>query len=374
MPVDQALGPLLDFLISMQPPPQRKASTMRDTIRAYEEQVLSGEHLSYEEGCGLIRIPSGSPDLMDLISSANRVRRYFKGTKVDTCAIVNAKSGSCSEDCAFCAQSAHHHAATESYPLLDGEAIGSAADAAYDAGAEAFGVVAAWKGLKEGPEFEALLSRIRELSAKGRGHVDGSLGHVPNTGIARKLAEAGIRTYNHNLETAPSHFGNICSTHTFQDRVDTIRRLREAGIRICSGGIFGMGESPEQRVELAVHLRDLEVNVLPMNFLNPIPGTPLEGATPLTPLECLQTIAVYRMMIPTANIMLAGGREVNLRDLQSWAFHAGANAAMVGNYLTTPGRSADEDRRMITDLGLECPIPPATGIGSSPLRVLSATP
>jgi len=324
---------------------------MRDTIRAYEERVLAGEALGYDEGCALIRIPAEGPELMDLIASANRVRLHYKGTKIDTCAIVNAKSGSCSEDCAFCAQSAHHHAATDSYPLMDGAAIGHAAEAAFDAGAEAFGLVAAWKGLREGPELEALLTRVRELAATGRGHVDGSLGHVPTEAIAQKLKDAGLRTYNHNLETAPSHFANICTTHTFQDRVDTIGRLKSAGIRICSGGIFGMGESPEQRVELALALREMGVDVLPMNFLNPIPGTPLEAAEPLKPLECLQTIAVYRMLIPTANIMVAGGREVNLRDLQSWAYHAGANATMVGNYLTTPGRSPADDQRMLADLG-----------------------
>jgi biotin synthase len=348
---------------------------MRDTIRAYEERVVAGELLDHTAGCELIGIPPESPDLLDLIASANRVRLHFKGTRIDTCAIVNAKSGSCSEDCTFCAQSAHHRAATESYPLMDGARIGEAADAAFDAGAEAFGIVAAWKGLKDGPELEAVLARVRELSAKGKGHVDGSLGHVPSDDIARRLKDAGIRTYNHNLETAASHFPNVCTTHTYQDRVDTIERLKAAGIRICSGGIFGMGESPEQRVELALALREVGTDVLPMNFLNPIPGTPLEHARPLSPLECLQTIAVYRMLIPTANIMVAGGREVNLRDLQSWAYHAGANATMVGGYLTTQGRSPADDHRMIADLGFTtahgCDTR-AEADAPSPLRVIAA--
>ena len=324
---------------------------MRDTIRTFEARVLAGELLSYEDGCRLIGIDTTSADLMDLIGAANRVRLQFKGTRIDTCAIVNAKSGSCAEDCAFCAQSAHHSAAAESYPLMDADAIGEAADAAFAAGAEAFGIVAAWKGLQEGPELDALVARIEELTAKGKGHIDGSLGHVPSTEIAVRLKNAGVRTYNHNLETAPSHFGNICSTHTFADRLDTINRLKEAGIRICSGGIFGMGESPEQRVELALNLRDVGTDVLPMNFLNPIAGTPLENMQPLSAMECIKTIAVYRMLLPEANLMLAGGREANMRELQSWAFHAGANACMVGNYLTTAGRSAQEDKQMIDDLG-----------------------
>ncbi|MBI5137158.1 MAG: biotin synthase BioB [Nitrospirae bacterium] len=348
---------------------------MRDVIREYEERVIAGERLTHDEGCRLAAIPAGSPDLLDLIASANRVRLHYKGAKVDTCAIVNAKSGACSEDCAFCAQSAHHGTEAAVYPLMDGAAIGQAADAAYAAGAEAFGIVAAWKGLREGREFDTLLERIRELARKGKGHVDGSLGHVPTVEMATRLREAGIRTYNHNLETAPSHFPNICSTHTFQDRLDTIGRLKAAGIRICSGAIFGMGETPAQRVELAIHLRDVGTDVLPMNFLNPIPGTPLEHATPLSPQECLQTIALYRLMIPEANLMLAGGREVNLRDMQSWAFHAGANAVMVGNYLTTPGRGPADDFRMIADLGL---IPgnghcePAPAPAPNPLRMVAA--
>ena len=348
---------------------------MRDTIRRFEERVIASDLLGYQEGCQLATIGEDSPDLLDLISSANRVRLHFKGNRVDTCSIVNAKSGSCSEDCSFCAQSAHHAAGAQSYPLLDGDAIARAADEAFDAGAEAFGLVAAWKGLREGPELETLLDRIRELVAKNKGHVDGSLGHVPSESIAHRLKEAGVHTYNHNLETAPSHFGNICTTHTFQDRVETIRRLQAAGIRICSGGIFGMGENWEQRVELAVHLRELKVDVLPMNFLNPIAGTPLEHVAPLTPRECLKTIALYRMLLPTANLMVAGGREVNLRDLQSWAFHAGANACMVGNYLTTPGRSAGEDRRMLTDLGLTSSMgepAPLVATAPSPLRMIAA--
>lgn len=350
---------------------------MRDTIRTYEERVLSGDLLGYDEGCRLIGIPTDAPELLDLIASANRVRLHFKGTRIDTCAIVNAKSGACSEDCGFCAQSAHHRTATEVYPLMDGAGIGHAAEAAYAAGAEAFGIVAAWRGLREGAELETLLSRIRELAAKAKGHVDGSLGHVPSEAIAEKLRAAGIRTYNHNLETAESHFGNICTTHTYQDRVETIRRLKGAGIRICSGGIFGMGETPEQRVELGIALREVGVDVLPMNFLNPIPGTPLEHAEALAPMACIQTIAVYRMLLPTANIMVAGGREVNLRDLQSWAYHAGANATMLGNYLTTAGRSPAEDHRMIADLGLSTAAghafdPEPAAAAPSPLRVLSA--
>ena len=347
---------------------------MRDVIRSFEERVLAGDHLTYEEGCQLAAIAPNSPDLLDLISSANRVRQQFKGDKIDTCAIVNAKSGTCSEDCAFCAQSAHYSGEAESYPLLDGDAIGKAADAAFASGAEAFGLVAAWKGLKEGPELETLLERVRELAEKSQGHVDGSLGHVPTVEIAKKLKEAGIHTYGHNLETAPSHYPNICSTHTFQERLDTIGRLKEAGIKICSGGIFGMGESPVQRVELAVALREVGTNMLPMNFLNPIPGTPLENQPPLSPWECLQTIAIFRMMIPEANLMLAGGREINMRELQSWAYHAGASAVMVGNYLTTPGRGPDEDFQLISDLGLmvsEGHCSPKPEAAPSPLQMIS---
>lgn len=315
-----------------------------------EDRAMEGEEISYREGCRLIGVQG--PDIVDLIASANRVRRHFKGDKIGTCAIVNAKSGNCSENCTFCAQSVHFETGVETYGFMDREAIVGAARQAGSEGAEGFGIVAAWKGLKEGPALDAILDRIRAVAALGSPRADASLGLIPSLEIARRLREAGLEYYNHNLETARSFFPKICTTHAYEDRVRTVRFCKEAGMKVCCGGIFGMGETPEQRVELAVALRELEVDVLPMNFLHPVAGTPLGRAEPLRPMGILKTIAVYRLMVPRADIMTAGGRELNLRDLQSWMFTAGANHTMLGNYLTTTGRNARADLQMIADLDL----------------------
>ena len=323
---------------------------MRDFIRRMEEKAIAGGRLTHEEGRRLIR--AEGPDIIDLISSANRVRLHYWGDQINLCSIVNAKSGNCSEDCNFCAQSAYHDTGVPAYPLMNGEGILRAAKEAGDHGAEAFGIVAAWWGLREGRELEMVLDRIRELAAAGHTRTDASLGIIADKKIALKLKEAGLAYYNHNLETARSHFPKICSTHTYEDRVRTIQYCKEAGIRICSGGIFGMGESLDQRVELAVALQELDVDVVPLNFLHAIKGTPFENLPPLRPMEILKIIAVYRLMLPSKDIMTAGGREVHLRDLQSWMFTAGASHTLIGNYLTTLGRKPEDDLKMIEDLDL----------------------
>ncbi|MEO2054285.1 MAG: biotin synthase BioB [Nitrospira sp.] len=323
---------------------------MRDFIRRMEEKAIAGERLSYEEGCRLIQ--AEGPDIMDLISSANRVRLHYRGDQIHLCSIVNAKSGDCSEDCGFCSQSAYHGTAIPAYGLLDSEEIVKAAKEAADNNAEAFGVVVAWWGLREGPDLEAILERIRALTAAGHTRNDASLGIIAEEGIAHKLKEAGLACYNHNLETARSFFPKICTTHSYEERIRTIEYCKAAGMEICSGGIFGMGESLDQRIELAVDLQDLDVDVVPLNFLNAIPDTPFEDIPPLRPMEILTIIAVYRLMLPAKDIMTAGGREIHLRDLQSWMFTAGASHTLIGNYLTTTGRQSKDDLKMIEDLDL----------------------
>ncbi len=325
---------------------------MRTFIRQMEEKAIGGDRLTYEEGCRLIR--AEGPDIIDLISSANRVRLHYWGNKINLCSIVNAKAGDCSEDCKFCAQSARYDTGMPSYPLMDSAGIVQAAKEAGDNKAEAFGIVAAWWGLREGRDLDAVLARIRELVAAGHTRTDASLGIIQDKTIAFRLREAGLEYYNHNLETSRSHFPKICTTHSYDDRVRTIQYCKEAGIRICSGGIFGMGENVDQRVELAVALQDLDVDVVPLNFLHAIEGTPFSHLPPLRPMEILKIIAVYRLMLPAKDIMTAGGREVHLRDLQSWMFTAGASHTLIGNYLTTLGRNPQDDLKMIEDLDLFC--------------------
>ncbi len=324
---------------------------MRDFIREMETKAIEGGRLSYDEGCRLMT--AEGPDVMDLMSSANRVRIHYYGDRINLCSIVNAKSGACSENCSFCSQSSLHGTDIATYPLMDTDRLKHAAKEAADNNAEAFGLVAAWWGLREGPDLEAMLERIRALAAAGHTRTDASLGIIDTQEIAYKLKEAGLEYYNHNLETARSYFSKICSTHTYEDRLRTIEYCKKAGMGICSGGIFGMGESRDQRVELAVALQDLDVDVVPLNFLHALPDTPLEDQPPLRPMEILKIIAVFRLMLPSKDIMTAGGREVHLRDLQSWMFMAGASHTLVGNYLTTSGRKSEDDLKMIEDLDLK---------------------
>ncbi|GIX07926.1 MAG: biotin synthase [Candidatus Poribacteria bacterium] len=328
--------------------------TTDDAIALIEKvarNVLDGGAIEFEEALRLIELEDPEAILF-LMAWANRIRRRFRGDQVHLCSIVNAKSGGCPEDCIFCAQSVHYQTGIKTYPFLDREAILQAAQRAKENKAQALGIVAAWRGLKEGRLLDEVCQRIRELSESGTVRADASLGILESPTVAKRLKEAGLVAYNHNLETARSYFPKICSTHTYEDRVRTIRYLKEAGLKVCSGGIIGMGESRQQRVELAFELRELDVDFVPLNFLHPIPGTPLENAHDLTPMECLKTIAVFRLVLPDKEILVAGGREHNLRDLQAMMFYAGASATMVGHYLTTTGRAAEDDLRMIEDLGL----------------------
>jgi biotin synthase len=201
-------------------------------------------------------------------------------------------------------------------------------------------------------EFEVILNGLDRIRKETPFGLDCSLGTLSED-RATSLKRVGVTRYNHNLETAESHFSKICTTHSFQDRVRTIEVLKHQGFSICCGGIIGLGESPQQRLELAFSLRQLGIDCIPFNILNPRPGTPLENSEPVPPMEIIKTIALFRLIIPRGTIKIAGGREGNLRDLQSLALLAGANGLIVGNYLTTPGRSAEDDLTMIKDIGFD---------------------
>lgn len=321
-------------------------------IAALGRRVLEGGDLLRDEALWLLGLEA-SADIFDLLSWSNRVREQFKGNKVHLCSIVNAKAGGCSEDCKFCAQSAFYQTDAPRYAFVDPEPVQAAAEEAQRNGVTGLGLVAAWKGLEEGPMLDEVCTRFRELKAQGKVRPDASLGIIRNQRVADRLAEAGVECYNHNLETSRRYFPQQCSTHTYDDRLETIRLLKNAGIKICSGGIIGLGETKEDRVDLMFALREVNPDFVPVNFLNPIPGTPFEGRPPTPPIEALQTLAVFRLVLPRQEIMVAGGRVVNLRDLQGLIFAAGASALMVGNYLTTLNRPVEDDLRMIRDLGLD---------------------
>jgi biotin synthase len=327
-------------------------ATNHSRIAEYGRRVLDGGQINREEALWLFNLES-SADIYDLLSWANRIREHFKGNKVHLCSIVNAKAGACSENCSFCAQSSFYQTGSPKYGFVDPEPVLEAADEANLNGVTAVGLVAAWKGLNEGPMLDEVCDRIRELSVSGKTRPDASLGIIKSQRVADRLKEAGLECYGHNLESSRRFFPKTCTTHTYDDRIETIGYLKKAGIKICSGGIIGMGETREDRCDLALSLREIGANVVPVNILNPIPGTPFEKNPPLPPLEILKTIACFRLILPRQEIMIAGGRTVNLRDLQSMVFMAGASALMVGNYLTTLNQPVEKDLQMLKDLGLD---------------------
>lgn len=307
-----------------------------------------GFRISYEEACRLAALPEG--DTIDLIMCAGKIRHRYKGNRVVACSITNAKSGLCTEDCAFCAQSAHHETGIEPYPLLSAQKILEDARHLSEGGATEFSMVTSGYALTD-QEIEMIGRAAGMIKEKTDLMLCSSLG-ILTEARAKQLKESGVSAYHHNLETAGSYFDKICTTHDYEDAVQTVRVAKAAGLKVCCGGILGLGETWAQRVELAVTLRDLDVDSIPINFLNPIPGTRMAERPLLSPMEALKCIALFRFINPRKDITICGGREITLRDLQSWIFAAGANGLLVGNYLTTEGRDIKLDMDMIRDLGL----------------------
>ncbi|MBI3752796.1 MAG: biotin synthase BioB [Deltaproteobacteria bacterium] len=323
---------------------------MRKALQKFQKKALQGKGLSYEEGCEFINLPDEY--IFDILASGEKVRKHFKGDEINLCSIINAKSGLCPEDCAFCAQSAHYDTNVATYPMAEPQKILETAEAASKTGAREFSIVTSGTSVSKDKEIELLAQTLQEMRDTLPMERCASLG-IMDAETLQRLKDAGLQSYHHNLETAGSFFPSICSTHDYEEDVNTVRTAKELGFHTCCGGIFGLGESGEQRVELAATLRELDVDSIPINFLNPRPGTPLENATNLTPIECLKIIALCRFMLPAKDIVICGGRQVNLRDMQCLIFAAGANGMMIGNYLTTPGRPPEEDLQMIRDWGLK---------------------
>jgi biotin synthase len=286
----------------------------------------------------------------DLLFEARRVRRAWFGTEVEMCAILNARCGACAEDCAFCAQSSVHETNIEEHPVVAPEVCVSAYNAARSWSCHQFGVVTSGRSVPAA-ERARLFEGLRAVGADGVPALCASLGEMDGA-MLDQLAAAGVTRIHHNLETSRRFFPEICTTHSFDDRVAMIERARAAGFEVCSGGIFGLGESWDDRIDLAFTLRELNIRSVPINFLVPIPGTPLGIREQLSPREALRIIALYRFILPRATLRIAGGRMQTLRDLHSWIFMAGANAIMTGDGLTTTGRKAADDKRMLRDLGL----------------------
>lgn len=322
---------------------------MQTTFSRMADRILDGGSITTEEAMSIAQ--AGDSETFHLLCQANRLRTHFFGDSVHLCSIINAKSGLCPEDCAFCAQSASHDTGITVYPLVDENEIVTGAKNAEIAGSGCFGIVTSGSAAGKGSELDRICAALRRINDETTVMPACSLGAL-DLETALVLKQAGMSRYHHNLETARSFFPNICTTHDYEEDVNTIRAVKAAGMEVCCGGIFGLGESPGQRVEFAFTLKELGVDSVPVNFLNPIPGTPLADADYLTPTECLRIIALFRFVLPDRRISVCGGREKNLRDLQSMIFFAGASGMMIGNYLTTTGRTLENDRKMLKDLGM----------------------
>src|SRR6516225_7865003 len=326
------------------------SATELPDLLALSRRVISGGDITWDEARVLFELDPHGEDIFDLFYAAHKVRRHFHGNRVTFSSILPTKFGNCSEDCKFCAQSGHFDTGIQPHAMMDGAEVARACSDARDRGASAFGIVNSGRGPSK-REWPKIMEAVRAMK-----DVDG-ICHCATLGTltaeqALDLKNAGVRRINHNLETSCEFYPQIVTTHTWQERVETVRLAQRVGLETCCGCIFGMGESIEDRVSLAFSLKELNPSVSPINFLYPIPGTPLGEMTPLRPLDILKIIAVMRLILPRVDLKVGGGREKNLRDLQSWIFYVGATSALIGNYLATYGRPNEDDLKMIDDLEL----------------------
>lgn len=299
-----------------------------------------------EQALEILELPE--TQVPELVALAHQVRLDNAGAEVEVESIISAKTGGCPEDCSFCSQSRHWPTPVRPEPFIEIGPLVEAAKRSQEQGATEFCIVLAVRGPDE-RIMSQVLQAVEALHRDTDMHVAASLGILTRS-QAIALRDAGVRRYNHNLETARSHFGRIVTTHTWEERWETCRLVLDLGMELCSGGIFGMGETKAQRVEFAFELRELGPREIPINFLNPRPGTPLADRPLVKPLDAIKTIALFRLLFPDTVLRYAGGREVTLRELQSLGMLAGINGIIIGNYLTTLGRSPEEDLAMLADL------------------------
>jgi biotin synthase len=314
----------------------------------FAERVLAGGTLSADEALGVLECPD--QELLDLLAAVYRVRRRWFGNQVQLYFLMNAKSGLCPEDCTYCSQSKVSEAEIPRYNLLSREKLLDGARLAAESNARTYCIVISARGPNE-REMRAVTTIVPEIKQRYNLKICACLGLLTPE-QARELKACGVDRVNHNLNTSESFYGQICTTHSFADRLATLHAVRDAGIEMCSGGIIGMGERPRDVVEMAIALRDLGVQSIPVNFLNPIDGTPLAGRQDLNPRYCLKVLAMFRLVNPDRELRIAGGREMHLGSMQALALYA-ANSIFVGDYLTTKGQAPDADFQMVRDLGFE---------------------
>lgn len=316
------------------------------SIDDLKEKVIAGYQINKQEALALLEVP-----LADLAIAANEIRKHFCGNDFDICTIINGKSGRCSEDCKYCAQSAHYKTKVETYPLLNTNPILKEAQYNYDKGVARYAVVTSGKRLSD-EEIDKLAKSLQEVKNKCGIKLCVS-GGLLNEEQFKKLNNVGVERIHNNLETSRKHFSDVCTTHTFDEKIEAIKAAQRAGMTVCSGGIMGIGETMEDRIDMAFELRKLKVDSVPINRLNPIPGTPYENNKPVTDDEMRRIIAIYRFILPTLFIRLAGGRGL-FKDKGKACLQSGANAVISGDMLTTSGISIDTDMKMIKELGFIC--------------------
>ena len=310
--------------------------------------ALAGDLITRDDALAVLNAPDEA--LLDQLAAAYRVRRHHYGNRVRLHFLLNAQSGLCPEDCNYCSQSSISTAEIEKYPMLARDRILAAADRAASVHAATFCMVISGRAPGE-RVFGKVLDAVREVRAQHDMKICACLGQL-TAAQAVRLKEAGVTQVNHNLNTSERYTPEIVSTHTFADRVATVEQVKAAGLKTCSGGILGMGETDEDVIDLALSLRELEVRSVPVNFLIPIPGTAMADRSDLDPRRCLRILCLYRFLLPSQELRISGGREVHLGSLQAMGLYA-ANSIFIGDYLTTPGQAARADLEMIRDLGFE---------------------
>ncbi|WP_407426125.1 biotin synthase BioB [Treponema sp.] len=302
------------------------------------KRLKRGDDLSFFKTCSL----------SELTENADRIRKHFKGENVDLCTIINGRSGRCGENCKFCAQSAHNHTSCEEYSFLDDEKIIKEAKSNQDEGVNRFAIVTAGRSLS-GEDFDKAIHVYERMNKELKINLCASMGFITREQFKR-LKKAGVTSYHHNIETSKRNFPNICTSHTYDMKIETIKIAQEEGLCVCSGGIIGMGETFEDRLDMAISLSELNIRSIPLNALMAIPGTPYENLTPLTEDEILRTIAMFRFINPEANIRLAAGRRL-LSENGKKAFESGCSATITGNMLTTSGSTIKGDIEMLREMG-----------------------
>ncbi len=315
-------------------------------LKTITDEVLQGKEISKEEALKLVTAP-----LQDLCSYADEIRKHFCGNTFDMCTIINGKSGRCSENCKYCAQSAHYCTKIEEYPLLDSDTIVEQAHYNDDRGVLRYSIVTSGKALNDA-EIENVCQSIRRIKEETNVKVCVSFGLL-NAKQFEKIKQAGVERVHNNLETSRNNFPNVCTTHTFDDKIKAIKSAQSVGLNVCSGGIMGLGETMEDRIDLALSVRELGIKSIPINLLNPIPNTPYENNPILTNDEMCRIVAIFRFINPKSFIRLAGGRGL-LEDFGKRCFQSGANAVISGDMLTTTnGMTIEKDMQMVKSLGYE---------------------